>query len=70
MTDAQVKSLAVPQSVLDDLRSNAVLESEAAKCPGRPLLVDTTKTPNKYGLPPRQIKELRTLIVPGSGKSE
>ena len=70
MTDAQVKSFEVPQSFLDDLRSIAVLESEVADFPGRPILVDSTKAPDQFGLRAEQIEELRKRVLAGSGRVE
>jgi hypothetical protein len=67
MTGAQIKSFEVPQSVVDDLRSAAVPESMASMCPGSPIIVDTTKAPNQFGIRP-PFHDLEKSIKPGSGK--
>ena len=66
--DAVIKSFEVPKSFLNELRSSAVLQSEASAFPTRPFLVDVTKAGNQFGLRSPQIQTLRQNIIQGSGK--
>lgn len=68
MPDATIKSFSVQKSFIDELRASAVLESEAAANPGRPLVVDITKAADQFGLRAEQIEELNRAIILGSGK--
>jgi len=70
MSDATIKTFNVPQSFLVELRASAVPES-AARLPesaGKPILVDTTKAVDQFGLRPDQITALKAVIIQGSGK--
>jgi len=66
--DSVIKSFRVQNSFLKELQSSAVLESEAAAFPGRPLLVDFAKAANQFGLRDAQIQSLQKAIIQGSGK--
>ena len=68
MSDATIKSFEVPKSFVNKIRTSAVLESEASKFPGRPILVDVTKAGDQYGLRSKQILELENNIINKSGK--
>ena len=69
MEGAAMKGFKVPSSFLDDLRSSAVDESLAGQFPGRPLIVDTTKAADQFGLRAAQIEELRKAILQGTGET-
>ncbi|MFT3728253.1 MAG: LysM peptidoglycan-binding domain-containing protein [Terricaulis sp.] len=66
--DTTIKSFQVPRSFLDDLRTNAVTEPERSLYPDSPVVVDTTKAVDQYGLSGRQIDQLRQVIIQGSGR--
>ncbi|WP_227521300.1 hemagglutinin repeat-containing protein [Raoultella sp. T31] len=68
MEGATVKTFDVPKSVLDDLRKNAVSESEVKLYPNRPIVADPTKAPDQYGIRPDKIKDLQDKIIQGTGK--
>ncbi|EEX0089063.1 hypothetical protein HFW23_004461 [Salmonella enterica] len=68
MEGATVKTFDVPKSVLDDLRKNAVSESEVKLYPNRPIIADPTKSPDQYGIRPDKIKDLQDKIIQGTGK--
>ncbi|HEY4468769.1 MAG TPA: hemagglutinin repeat-containing protein [Klebsiella sp.] len=68
MEGATVKTFDVPKSVLDDLRKNAVSESEVKLYPNRPIIADPTKAPDQYGIRPDKIKDLQDKIIQGTGK--
>ncbi|EEM8546713.1 filamentous hemagglutinin N-terminal domain-containing protein [Salmonella enterica] len=68
MEGATVKTFEVPKSVLDDLRKNAVSESEVKLYPNRPIIADPTKAPDQYGIRPDKIKDLQDKIIQGTGK--
>lgn len=70
LTDPQMKSFEVPQSVLDALRREAVPENLAREFPEKPIVVDVTKAADQYGLREPQIKWLADEIIQGTGKSE
>jgi RHS repeat-associated protein len=68
MEGATVKSFEIPKSFLDDLRAAAVPESLARQFPESPFVVDITKAADQFGLRVPQIKQLRDVIIQGSGK--
>jgi len=67
---ATLKSFEVPKEALEATQAEAVPERLASQFPGRPLVVDTTKAINQFGLRMRQMEALQKLIVQGSGKVE
>lgn len=72
MRGAAIKSFKVPPWFLDELRATALTENDINANPalrGRPLLVDTTKAPDQFGLRRRQIEALRRAIIQGSGRT-
>lgn len=72
MQGATVKKFEVPQSVLEDLRKNAIRENKIKEIdPNRtkPIIADPTKANNQYGLREQQIKELQSKIIQSSGHS-
>ncbi|MFM7887131.1 MAG: hypothetical protein ACKPCM_10670, partial [Pseudanabaena sp.] len=66
-SDTVVKSFEVPKSYVDELRNSAVPERLAKQFPSSPIVVDTTKAPDQYGLRPTQLDQLRNVIIQGSG---
>lgn len=68
MEGATVKTFEVPRSVLNDLRNNAVSESEVKLYPNKPIVADPTKAPDQYGIRLDQIKDLQDKIIQGTGK--
>ena len=71
MPGAQIKSFEVPKAFLVDLRASAVTEAELHANPAlrnRPILADTTKAPDQFGLRPPQIIDLEKNIIQGSGR--
>lgn len=70
MEGATIKKFEVPQSVLEDLRKNAIHESKIKKIDPnktKPIIADPTRAGNQYGLREQQIKELQDKIIQGSG---
>ena len=65
-----IKTFEVPTSYVDDLRDSAVPESMARQFPDRPLVVDTTKAADQFGLRANHFEEISRNIVPGSGRIE
>ena len=68
MSDATIKAFKVKPLFVEDMRKTAVRESDVVINPEAPLVVDTTKAADQYGLRPKQIRELKKNIIPGSGK--
>lgn len=70
MEGATIKKFEVPQSVLEDLRKNAIHESKIKEIDPnktKPIIADPTRASNQYGLREQQIKELQDKIIQGSG---
>jgi hypothetical protein len=67
--DSTIKQFTVPTSFVEQLRAEAVPESERAMFPQRPVIADPTKASDQYGLSAPHIARLRDAIVPGSGKT-
>ena len=65
--DNQIKSFDVPNSFVDELRSEAVSEAKRAANPLKPVIADPTKAADQFGLPAEWIERLRQVIVQGSG---
>jgi filamentous hemagglutinin len=65
---ATIKSFEVPASFAEGVARKAVPEALARQFPNSPLLVDTTKAANQFGLRAPQIEELKKFIIQGSGK--
>lgn len=68
MEGVSLKTFQVNESYFLGLRNSAVLEAEASAFPSRPLLVDTSKAANQFGLRGPQIQLLQDNIIQGSGK--
>lgn len=67
--DGTVRSFEVPRSFLNELRKTAVPEDLRGQYPDRPVIADPTKAPDQYGLGPKQIEQIRSMIIPASGKT-
>lgn len=70
-----IKSFDVPKSFLDELRTIAVPEHKRSSNKENPVIADPRKSdpkkgPDQFGLPPKQIKRLREMIIPWSGHKE
>jgi len=65
---AEVKSFEVSKSFLEDIHRLSVPESKARLFPNRPIIVDTTKAPDQFGLRPEQFDALKQAIRQGTGK--
>jgi RHS repeat-associated protein len=61
-SDSVIKSFQVPRSFLDDLARTAVPERLGRMFPDSPIIVDTTRASNQFGLRPPQIEALRRLL--------
>jgi RHS repeat-associated protein len=67
----QIKSFQVPTSYVDRLRDTAVMENRIRTDDPlklRPVVADPTKAVDNFGLRPNHLDELRSQIVPGSGR--
>ena len=65
---AEITEVSVDQGFIDYLRENAVLESDAADFPGRPVRVDLP-TPDQFGLKTSaDIQRFRQATIQGSGR--
>lgn len=61
-TDSVIKSFEVPRSFADKVASSAVTERLGRSFPDAPIIVDTTKASNQFGLRKPQIEALRNLL--------
>lgn len=68
MDGATLKEFSVSKDFVQSLRQSAVPEAMAKTNPGKPLLVDTTKTLDSFGLRAEHLQKLVENIIPGSGK--
>jgi hypothetical protein len=59
--DNTIKSFEVPRSFVNELRANAVPESERAANPDKPVIADPTKASDQFGLSGKQIEQLRDV---------
>jgi hypothetical protein len=66
--DDVIKSFEVPKTFLEELRRIAVPQRLKEQFPNRPEIADPTKTIDQFGLTAEQIEQLRSIIVPGSGR--
>jgi len=66
--DTTIKQFEVPTSFVDELRRAAVPEDLARQFPDAPIVVDTTKAADQFGLSTEQIEALRRAIIQGSGR--
>ncbi len=69
MEGATIKSFEVSKSFLDEVKKNAVFESEVKYNKDKPVIADPTKADNQYGIRPNQFDELNKSIIQGSGKN-
>lgn len=70
MKGATIKQFEVPQSVLSDLRKQAIYEKDV-KLEGnknKPIKVDINKGDNQFGIRGDKFKELQDQIKQGSGR--
>jgi RHS repeat-associated protein len=64
-TDSAIKSFEVPRSFADEIANSAVPERLGRTFPDAPIMVDTTKASNQFGLRKPQIEALRNLLENG-----
>lgn len=69
MDSTQIKSFQVDRSFFESIKKEAVPENLARQFPDRPIVVDTSKAANQFGLRPAQFRDLIDSILPGSGKN-
>ena len=71
MADLHLMVFDVPRSIVEDIRRNAVLQSEARieGNEGRPILGDWLASPDQFGISWDQAVALQDLIIPGSVKT-
>ncbi|XKM14524.1 hemagglutinin repeat-containing protein [Orbaceae bacterium ac157xtp] len=68
MDGATIKSFEVSKSFLDEIKKNAIFESEVKFNKDKPVIADPTKADDQYGIRPNQFDELKNSIIQGSGK--
>lgn len=70
LEEPRLKSFEVPESFLDELKREAVPQTEHLKSSNlnKPFIVDKTKAANQFGLTRTQIAALKENIIQGSGK--
>jgi hypothetical protein len=64
---AYIASFKIPKSLADEIRNNAVPQSEGKTYPNSPQVSDPTKSPSGFGLPLEYINKLREQAIQGSG---
>jgi hypothetical protein len=67
-SDTNTKTFDVRNRFVNELRQQAVLESEVRQFPTMPIRVDVTKAPDQFGLRANQFESLNNAIIPGSGR--
>ena len=67
---AYIASFKLPQSLVDEIRNNAVPQQLGKSFPDKPQISDPTKSTGAYGLPKNYIEKLKQQAIQGSGKTE
>ncbi|HEY4875430.1 MAG TPA: hypothetical protein VIH86_07645 [Puia sp.] len=65
---ASIVSFEIPQSLAEEIKNNAVPQSQGKAFPDRPQIDDPTKSKSAFGLPKKYIEKLRDQAIKGSGK--
>ena len=70
MQDSSIKTFKVTESFFNEIRESAVPESLARQNPGKPIVVDSSKAMDQFGIRLEQFDSLINSIIPKTGKIE